>query len=187
MQPSGYPGGPLPGLSDFFSVELLNPQTGHVSERCRRDEAAARPCLCRRWWHSVRHPPNTAVLTLSLPSLLPPPYQALPSIDYDGSRVFVGEPGQEFTVAVSMSNYTGSDYKISLRVDGNDPGYSLVYYGTNRAYKSVFQGWLHQSGAHALYLPCCAVAGRHGRDATTRLAAQQSCSVAWRLPAGRRL
>lgn len=101
MQPSGYPGGPLPGLSDFFSVELLNPQTGH----------------------------------------------ALPSIDYDGSRVFVGEPGQEFTVAVSMSNYTGSDYKISLRVDGNDPGYSLVYYGTNRAYKSVFQGWLHQSGA----------------------------------------
>lgn len=34
MQTSRLPGGPLPGLTDFFSVELLNPQTGQVCGGC---------------------------------------------------------------------------------------------------------------------------------------------------------
>lgn len=116
-------------------------------------------------------------MSLRLPPR-PPPCQALPSIDYDGSRVFVGEPGQEFTVAVSMSNYTGSDYKLSLRVDGNDPGYSLVYYGANSSYKSVFQGWLHQSGARELCPLCWAVAGQVGcRGQAGSIAELYSCSA----------
>lgn len=120
---------------------------------------------------------SAAELTCPLPPFTPP-CQALPSIDYDGSRVFVGEPGQEFTVAVSMSNYTGSDYKLSLRVDGNDPGYSLVYYGANRSYKSVFQGWLHQSGVRALCPLCWAVAGQVGcRGQAGSIADLHSCSA----------
>lgn len=36
--------------------------------------------------------------------------------------------------------------QVSLRVDGSDPGYSLIYSGLNPVYTSVFQGWLQQSG-----------------------------------------
>jgi hypothetical protein len=42
-----------------------------------------------------------------------PTGQLLPCIEYDGMRYFVGEPGQEFLVAVSMVNYTKQDYRVS--------------------------------------------------------------------------
>jgi hypothetical protein len=42
-----------------------------------------------------------------------PTGQALPRVQFDGQECFVGEPGQEFTVAVSMANHSFKDYKVS--------------------------------------------------------------------------
>lgn len=41
-----------------------------------------------------------------------PTGQALPRIQLDGQTCFVGEPGQEFQVAVTMANYSTKDYKV---------------------------------------------------------------------------
>ena len=44
-----------------------------------------------------------------------PTGQQLPSIEYDGQRYFVGEPGQEFVVAVTRSvRYPTKLYQVSL-------------------------------------------------------------------------
>jgi hypothetical protein len=40
--------------------------------------------------------------------------QALPRVQYDGQEWFVGEPGQEFTVAVTMSSQSRTDYRVRL-------------------------------------------------------------------------
>jgi hypothetical protein len=40
--------------------------------------------------------------------------QALPTVLHDGQEWFVGEPGQEFKVAVSMSNRSCKDYKVII-------------------------------------------------------------------------
>jgi hypothetical protein len=43
-----------------------------------------------------------------------PTGQLLPCIKYDGMHYFVGEPGQEFVVAVSMVNYTKKKYRVGM-------------------------------------------------------------------------
>lgn len=40
--------------------------------------------------------------------------QTLPRVQHDGQELFVGEPGQEFTVAVTMANHSRKDYRVSL-------------------------------------------------------------------------
>ncbi len=44
-----------------------------------------------------------------------PTGQDLPFIEYDSQRYFVGEPGQEFVVSVSMINYSQHDYRVGNR------------------------------------------------------------------------
>lgn len=47
-------------------------------------------------------------------SLETPSGVVLPSIEYDSQRWFVGEPGQEFVVAVTMINNSQKTYRVRL-------------------------------------------------------------------------
>jgi hypothetical protein len=50
-------------------------------------------------------------------ALQTPTGQVLPSIEYDGQRYFVGEPGQEFVVTVTRSlRYPSKLYRVSLEI-----------------------------------------------------------------------
>jgi hypothetical protein len=36
--------------------------------------------------------------------------------------------------------------QVSLKVDGQDPGYAKIFNGMNRSFTGVFSGWVQQSG-----------------------------------------
>ena len=72
-----------------------------------------------------------------------PTGQVLPSIEYDGQRYFVGEPGQEFVVKVTRSmRYPNKLYRVSFPVctadlDSNQPSSTSIKTSNPSTYSSV--------------------------------------------------
>lgn len=53
----------------------------------------------------------------------------------------------QFLVKVDVINNSLQDCRLTLAIDGQDPGYSLISAGSAHTLSHTFTGWLHDAGA----------------------------------------